>query len=101
MGLLTVEDRYPWVPQLKSKSWRFLNRQHQQQNDVARALVDQQDLCVDSLAVLEWSSSHLGNFEKKKIKIGFFFQYLAHWGKNPRFIQKFKISKSHFQKHIF
>ena len=60
VGLLTVEDRYPWVPQLKSKSWRFLSRQHQQQNDVARALVDQQDLCVDSLAVLEWSSSHLG-----------------------------------------
>ena len=65
MGLLTVEDRYPWVPQLKSKSWRFLNRQHQQQNDVARALVDQQDLCVDSLAVLEWSSSHLGKLKKK------------------------------------
>ena len=59
VGLLTVEDRYPWVPQLKNKSWRFLNRPaNHHPNDVARALVDQQDLCLDSLAVLEWS--HLG-----------------------------------------
>ena len=45
VGLLTLEDRIPWVPQHKTRSisWRI-----RPQHDITRALVDQDfDFCLD------------------------------------------------------